>query len=341
MAYSVWFRATLGPEPGGLPQDFHILAIYDDEIVTLDNQAGVLATHRQKPGQGAEVPEPWPTPTHGAEKLSVRWKSLVAEHPESAVSARCLDFDGRSALVYWNPEGELCALDGETGQEFIADTGLTETDTVLGPKYLSSRDLAVLSVPSGGATVHLDLLRLQWDTASANLQFAARHYEFDAPANAEEIDAFGMVRLEKGFGGFIAGPPPLNMLFSTKEAGLVASGPLPVSVLSLSPDGAHAQIQTSDSGDGVAQVDWTNLRLHTPMPMDMVGHETFQWSPDSRLMVIGARSEQGAYVRLYDVKRRSVVFSEPLRTDRSELPLGLWYQSGPGSGAPTESSSNK
>lgn len=335
-AYNIWFRSTLDPAPGKAPRDFRILAIYDDQIITMEDKAGVLSTRRIEPGSAADIPEPWPVPRHDANRLRTQWRTLVSEHPESAVTARCLEFDGRSALIYWNTDGELCALDGETGQEFIADTGLAETDTVLGPKYLSSRDLAVLSVPQGGTIVRLDLLRLQWDTARANLQFAARHYEFDATANAEEIYAFGMVRYEKGFGGFIAGPPPLNMLFSTKEAGLVASGPLPVSVLSLSPDGTRAQIQTTDAGDGVAQVDWINLRLHTPMPMKMIGHETYQWSPDSQLMVIGARSDQGAYVRLYDVHRRVVVFSEPLRTDKNELPLGLWYQPATPGEAPSE-----
>ena len=158
----------------------------------------------------------------------------------------------------------------------------------------------------------------------------ARHYEINSPANAGDIYAFGMIRHQNGYGCFITGAPPLNLLFSTREGGLAASGPLPVTILSLSPDGNLAQIQTDDTGDGLARVDWLSLRLHNPEPMETLGHETFQWSPDSRFMIIGAQSQQGSYVRMYDVKLRRIVFSEALRTDTHELPLGLWFWPLPG-----------
>jgi hypothetical protein len=337
-AYNQWFRANLGPLPADeAPADFRILAVYPDQLVTMERKAGTVSTLHGPPDPKVETTPPWPTPRHGADRIAARWNSLLLENPAAAISAGCLEFDGRSALIYWNNEGELCALDGESGDEFLALTDLADSDTVLGPQYLSSRELAVLSNPGGGTAIHLDLLRLQWNTAEATLEFATRQYAINGPANAAEIYDFGMVRHEKGFGGYIAGPSPLNMLFSTREAGLVTSEPLPVSILSLSPDGTLAQIQTESAGDALARVDWLTLRLHTPEPMETLGHETFQWSPDSRYMIIGAQTQEGSYVRMYDVRRRSVVFSEALRSDVHDLPLGLWYSSGtaPASSAET------
>ena len=148
IAYNMWFRTALGPNPADAPPlDFRILAIFDKQIVTMENKAGAVSTSRLVPGPDVELPAPWPTPRHGAQRLAEQWKSTLLADPASAVSARCLEFDGRSVLVYWNTEGELCALDGETGSEFLALTDLGNATTVLGPKYLSSSELAVLSAP--------------------------------------------------------------------------------------------------------------------------------------------------------------------------------------------------
>lgn len=328
--YNQWFRADFGadfgPDPAtnALP-DFRVLALFNDSVVTLENKTGHVSTSTSVPNAQWEPTLPWPEPRHGGERLTEQWRTLVVETPQIAATARCVEFDGRSALVYWSETGALCALDGETGREFFALGDLQPDSAVLGPKYLSSRELAVLSIPPGGATVRLDVLRLQWHTDSSQLQFATRRYEFSPPANAEEIYAFDIVQIEQGFGGYVAGPAPLNLLFVERDKALLSSGPLPVSILSMSPDGTRAQIQTSDVGDGIAQVDWLNLRLHTPEPMATLGHETFQWSPDSRYMVIGAQTAQGSYMRLYDAKRGLAVMAEPLRTDTQELPLALWF----------------
>ncbi len=326
VGYNLWFRATYGPQTSGnaLP-DFRILSLFDGQVVTLENKAGKVTSLVAKPDESWEATPPWPEPRHGAVLLTERWRALVLNAPDVAASARCLEFDGRSALIYWGKNGALCALDGETETEYTALGDLESDAVVIGPKYISARELAVLSVPAGGGEIHLDILRLEWHTAKAELQITDRHFEMDAPENATEIYTFGVITRDRGLGGFIAGPGELNLLFSIRDTGILASAQLPVSVLSLSPDGKVAQIQTSDAGEGLAQVDWLNLRLHSPAPLPTLGHETFQWSPDSRLMIIGAQSEQGCYVRIYDATARQIVLTEPLRKESPELPIALWY----------------